>query len=90
MITNNELMQMSIEELRKLNTQCFAVLKNKLAIKSMENKFAFEVGEVICFTGKKISGNFKIHKINKTKADCYHIDSMQIWTLPISGLQKIS
>jgi len=64
----SELNQMSIEELRKLNSMVVNIIKNKKRISANETKYKLYVGAHVKVNHKKLFGKeCVIEKINRTR-----------------------
>ena len=89
-MTNAELMNLSIEELRDLNTRLVEVLKLKKQTVAFVNKETLSKGMIAEYVGNSTNVHFKefrIIKINRTKAECKCIVTGKLWTIQICNLK---
>ncbi len=86
-MTNAELMNLSIEELRDLNARLVEVMKLKKQSIAFVNKEQLAKGMIAEYVGTSSNIHYKefeIIKINRTKAECKCIVTGKLWTQPIS------
>jgi hypothetical protein len=89
-MTNAELMNLSIEELRDLNIRLIEVLKIKKQSISFINKETLSKGMVAEYVGTSTNIHYKefeIVKINRTKAECKCVMTGKFWTIQIANLK---
>lgn len=91
-ITNAELMNLSIEELRDLNKKIIEVVKIKQQSVAFVNKEQFSKGMIVEYIGNSKNihhKEFEIIKINRTKAECKCVVNGKLWTIQICNLKLI-
>jgi hypothetical protein len=89
-MTNLELMNLSIEELRDLNKRLVEVLKDKVESVNYAMK-----GQLVRTMMCKYVGNsknvkfdtFEILKVNRTKAECRCLTTNSIWNIQLANLE---
>ena len=89
-MTNTELMNLSIEELRDLNIRLIEVLRIKKQSIAFVNKEQLAKGMIAEYVGTSSNVHFKefeIIKINRTKAECKCIVTGKLWTIQICNLK---
>ena len=89
-MTNAELMNLSIEELRDLNTRLVEVLKIKKQSIAFVNKETLSKGMIAEYVGNSTNiqyKEFEIVKINRTKAECKCVMTGKLWTIQIANLK---
>ena len=89
-MTNAELMNLSIEELRDLNARLVEVLRIKKQSIAFVNKEPLTKGMIAEYVGNSTNVHFKefqIIKINLTKAECKCIVTGKLWTIQICNLK---
>jgi len=89
-MTNAELMNLSIEELRDLNARLVEVLRIKKQSIAFVNKEQLTKGMIAEYVGNSTNVHFKefqIIKINRTKAECKCIVTGKLWTIQICNLK---
>jgi hypothetical protein len=89
-MTNAELMNLSIEELRDLNTRLVEVLKIKKQSIAFVNKETLSKGMIAEYVGTSTNIHYKefeILKINRTKAECKCVMTGKLWTIQIANLK---
>ena len=89
-MTNTELMNLSIEELRDLNIRLIEVLRIKKQSIAFVNKEHLAKGMIAEYVGTSTNVHFKefeIIKINRTKAECKCIVTGKLWTIQICNLK---
>ena len=88
-MTNEELYQMTMEELIDLNNKVVSALKNKRAYEIAQKKSQLYVTQAVNVINSKKSDpdeKFIIKKINNVKAQCLCVSTNVVWTIPISML----
>ena len=89
-MTNAQLMNLSIEELRDLNKRLVEVLKDKVESVNYAMKGQL-VRTMICKyvgTSKNVKfDKFEILKVNRTKAECKCLTTNSIWNIQLSNLE---
>lgn len=91
-MTNAELINLSIEELRDLNTRLVEVLKLKKQTIAFVNKETLSKGMVAEYVGTSTNIHYKefeIVKINRTKAECKCVITGKLWSIQIANLKPI-
>ena len=89
-MTNTELMNLSIEELRDLNIRLIEVLRIKKQSIAFVKKEQLAKGMIAEYVGTSSNVHFKefeIIKINRTKAECKCIVTGKLWTIQICNLK---
>ena len=89
-MTNAELMNLSIEELRDLNTRLVEVLKLKKQTVAFVNKETLTKGMIAEYVGTSTNihhKEFEIVKINRTKAECKCVVTGKLWNIQIANLK---
>lgn len=89
-MTNAELMDLSIDELRDLNTRLVEVLKLKKQAIAFVNKETLTKGMIAGYVGTSTNIHYKyfeIMKINRTKAECKCVVTGKLWNIQISNLK---
>ena len=89
-MTNAELMNLSIEELRDLNTRLVEVLKLKKQTVAFVNKETLSKGMIAEYVGTSTNVHYKefeIVKINRTKAECKCVVTGKLWNIQIANLK---
>ena len=89
-MTTTELMNLSIEELRDLNTRLVEVLKLKKQTIAFVNKETFTKGMIAEYVGTSTNIHYKkfeIVKINRTKAECKCVVTGKLWNIQIANLK---
>ena len=89
-MTNAELMNLSIEELRDLNARLVEVLRIKKQSIAFVNKEQLTKGMIAEYVGNSTNVHFKefqIIKINRTKAECKCIVTGKLWTIQLCNLK---
>ena len=89
-MTNAELMNLSIEELRDLNARLVEVMKLKKQSIAFVNKEQFTKGMIAEYVGTSSNIHYKefeIVKINRTKAECKCVVTGKLWNIQIANLK---
>jgi len=89
-MTNAELMNLSIEELRDLNTRLVEVLKLKKQTIAFVNKETLSKGMMAEYVGTSTNihcKEFEIIKINRTKAECKCLHTGKYWNIQLANLK---
>lgn len=89
-MTNAELMNLSIEELRDLNTRLVEVLKLKKQTVAFVNKETLSKGMIAEYVGTSTNVHYKefeIVKINRTRAECKCVVTGKLWNIQIANLK---
>jgi len=89
-MTNAELMNLSIEELRDLNARLVEVLKLKKQTIAFVNKETLSKGMIAEYVGTSTNVQYKefeVVKINRTKAECKCVVTGKLWTIQICNLK---
>ena len=84
------LMNLSIEELRDLNTRLIEVLKLKKQTIAFVNKETLTKGMIAEYVGTSTNVQYKefeIIKINRTKAECKCVVTGKLWNIQIANLK---
>jgi hypothetical protein len=91
-MTNLELMDLSIEQLRDLNKRCVEILKQKIETENYTQKGKLAPTMICRYVGasKNVkSDKFEILKVNRTKAECRCLITNSIWNIQLSNLKPI-
>lgn len=89
-MTNSELLTMSLEDLRALNTRVVEMIKMKRKQTSMEKKFELEVGMMVKVNHPKLLGmKLVVDKINRTKASLKVLNGFGGYNVPINMIEII-
>lgn len=93
-MTNSELMNLSIEELRTLSDKITDVLGLKLKLEATLNKDNIYVGAKVRYIGRNPKINnpveiFVIEKINKVNAVCRSEKTNIVWNINIANIKRI-
>lgn len=89
-MTNSELLTMSLEDLRALNTRVVEIIKMKRKQTSMEKKFELEVGMMVKVNHPKLLGmKLVVDKINRTKASLKVLNGFGGYNVPINMIEII-
>lgn len=89
-MTNAELMNLSVEQLRDLNKRIIEVVKIKQQSVAFVNKEQLTKGMVAEYVGNSTNIHYKefeIIKINRTKAECKCVVTGKLWTIQICNLK---
>lgn len=89
-MTNAELMNLSIEELRDLNARLVEVLKLKKQTVAFMNKETLTKGMIAEYIGTSSKVHYKefeIVKINRTRAECKCVVTGKLWSIQIANLK---
>jgi len=89
-MTNLELMNLSIEELRDLNKRIIEVVKIKQQSAAFVNKEQLTKGMVAEYVGNSANIHYKefeIIKINRTKAECKCLHTGKYWNIQLANLK---
>jgi hypothetical protein len=89
-MTNEELMNLSIEELRDLNIRLVEVVKLKKQSIAFVKKQQLAKGMIVEYVGTSSKTHYKefeIIKINRTKAECKCIVTGKLWVIQICNLK---
>ena len=89
-MTTTELMNLSIEELRDLNTRLVEVLKLKKQTIAFVNKETLTKGMIAEYVGTSTNIHYKkfeIVKINRTKAEFKCVVTGKLWNIQIANLK---
>lgn len=92
-MTNAELMNLSIDELRDLNSRLIEVLKLKQQNIAFLNKEKLSKGMIAEYVGNSTNVRYKefeILKINRTRAECKCVKTGKLWNIQIANLQPKS
>jgi hypothetical protein len=90
MMTNAELNQLSIIELRALNHKVCEMIRLKQQIEGKMNADNLKIGMPVKFTGddKRIKNQkFTVLKINKTRAQCKNHITGAVWNLTLANIE---
>jgi hypothetical protein len=88
-MTNEQLNQMSITELRELNSRCIAYIKLKNEIANKENAGKIAAGMTVRINTNNpelIGSTFILQKINKKFAVCKDINTNKTWNVLICNV----
>lgn len=89
-MTNSELLTMSLEDLRALNTRVVEMIKMKRNQSSLEKKFELEVGMMVKVNHPKLLGmKLVVDKINRTKASLKVLNGFGGYNVPINMIEII-
>jgi transcription antitermination factor NusG len=89
-MTNSELLTMSLEDLRMLNTRVVEMIKMKRKQTSMEKKFELEVGMMVKVNHPKLLGmKLVVDKINRTNASLKVLNGFGGYNVPINMIEII-
>ena len=84
-MTYQELNQLSIEELRSLNTKVVEVIKMKRSVQAMDIKDELYLGANVSVNHPKLQGKqLRVEKINRTKAVLKVLNGVGQYTVPMS------
>lgn len=89
-MTNAELMNLSVEQLRDLNKRIIEVVKIKQQSVAFVNKEQLAKGMVAEYVGNSTNINhkeFEIIKINRTKAECKCLHTGKYWNIQLANLK---
>ena len=84
-MTYQELNQLSIEELRSLNTKVVDIIKMKRSVQAMDIKDELYLGANVSVNHPKLQGKqLRVEKINRTKAVLKVLNGVGQYTVPMS------
>ena len=84
-MTYQELNQLSIEELRNLNSKVVEVIKMKRSVQAMDIKDELYLGANVSVNHPKLQGKqLRVEKINRTKAVLKVLNGVGQYTVPMS------
>lgn len=89
-MTNAELMNLSVVQLRDLNKRIVEVVKIKQKSVAFVNKEQLTKGMVAEYVGNSTNIHYKefeIVKINRTKAECKCVVTGKLWNIQIANLK---
>ena len=89
-MTNAELMNLSVEQLRDLNKRIIEVLKLKKQTVAFINKETLTKGMIAEYVGTSTNihhKEFEIVKINRTKAECKCLHTGKYWNIQLANLK---
>jgi len=87
-MTYSELNQMTIEQLRELNSKVVEVIKSKRTLEGYEMKQQLYVGANVSVNHPKMKGKqLRVEKINRTKAKLKVLNGGGIWNVPLSMIE---
>ena len=89
-MTNAELMNLSVEQLRDLNKRIIEVVKIKQQNVAFVNKEQLTKGMVAEYVGNSTNIHYKefeVVKINRTKAECKCVVTGKLWNSQIANLK---
>ena len=90
-MTYSELLKLSIEELRNLNSMVIETIKSKKSLLALEKKDSLYVGAIVSVDHQKMAGHeLKVTKINRTKAVCELINGMGSYNVPLNMINIIN
>lgn len=88
---NLNLNEMTLTELRNLNSMVIATIKAKRAIEAVKNKSALSVGAKVKVNHPKTAGmELVITKINRTRAVVGIPGTIRSWNVPFSMIEMVS
>ena len=83
-----QLNQMSIEELRNLNSLVIEVIKSKTSLMAFEKKQELRVGMNVSVNHPKLMGKkLEVIKISRTKASLKVLNGVGSYNVPINMIQ---
>lgn len=86
----SELNQMSIEELRNLNSMVITIINNKKAMMGHEVKQQLYVGANVVVNHPKLAGKqCRVEKINRTKCVIKVLNSYGSYNVPLSMVELV-
>ena len=86
----SELNQMTIEELRNLNSMVVTVINNKKAMMGYETKQQLYVGANVKVNHPKLAGKqCRVEKINRTKCVIKVLNSYGSYNVPLSMVELV-
>lgn len=84
-MTYQELNQLTIEELRSLNSKVVEVIKMKRSVQAMDIKDELYLGANVSVNHPKLQGKqLRVEKINRTKAVLSVLNGVGQYTVPMS------
>jgi hypothetical protein len=84
-MTYQELNQLSIEELRNLNSKVVEIIKMKRSVQAMDIKDELYLGANVSVNHPKLQGKqLRVEKINRTKAVLKVLNGVGQYTVPMS------
>lgn len=89
-MTNAELNQLSILELRELNRKVVEMIKLKMRIEGTINSDNLQKGMTVKYKGfsDKLQGQtFIIEKIGKVNAQCKNLSDGKIWNIKLANIE---
>jgi hypothetical protein len=87
-MTYQELNQLSIEQLRMLNTKVIEVIKMKQSEAAMDIKEELYIGANVSVNHPKLMGKqLRVEKINRTKAKLKLLNGGGFWNVPLSMIE---
>ena len=87
-MTYQELNQLSIEQLRMLNTKVIEVIKIKKSETALNVKEELYIGANVSVNHPKLMGKqLRVEKINRTKAKLKLLNGGGFWNVPLSMIE---
>ena len=87
-MTYQELNQLSIEQLRMLNTKVIEVIKIKKSETALNVKEELYIGANVSVNHPKLKGKqLRVEKINRTKAKLKLLNGSGFWNVPLSMIE---
>lgn len=89
-MTNAELNNLSIQELRELNKKVVEMLKMKLQIEGKINSDNLRIGMIVKYKGsseKLKDDKLEIKKISKVNAQCKSLTTGIVWNIKLANIQ---
>jgi ATP-dependent 26S proteasome regulatory subunit len=87
-MTYQELNQMTIEELRMLNTRVVEVIKMKKSVVALDVKEELYIGANVSVNHPKLKGKqLRVEKINRTKAVLKVLNGYGTYTVPMNMIE---
>lgn len=84
----SQLNQMSLEELRSLNSLVVEVIKSKRAMAAFEKKQELRVGMTVKVNHPKLMGKqLRVEKINRTKASLKVLNGYASYSVPLNMIE---
>ena len=84
----SQLNQMSLEELRNLNSLVVEVIKSKRAIIAFEKKQELRVGMTVSVNHPKLMGKqLRVEKVNRTKASLKLLNGFGSYSVPLNMIE---
>jgi hypothetical protein len=89
MVDHNTLSEMTIEDLRKLNSIIINMIDFKNNQLAMLKKASLEVGQIVTVNHKRLKGKkMKVIKINRTKAVLNEVGSFGSFNVPFNLIEN--